>query len=119
LGFNLKARKEFGKRSSERGRERGRLFEQEVLKILERMVTEGKLVSAIYNAPNSKEDSEGKDFTVGKVVNGAVLYRSFGVSTSLRYWSNSRIRHPGIPQFCFPTGTNPGTIEKRVLSLFS
>lgn len=119
MSFNQKSRQEFSNRRSVRMSKLGREFEQEVLKLLNRMVEDSKLASAVYNAPFSREDREGKDFTVGKLVNGEIVYRSFGVTISLLSYSKGKVLHHEVPQFCFPIGTNPSTIEKRVLALFS
>ncbi|MBI2642257.1 MAG: hypothetical protein HYW97_00185 [Candidatus Wildermuthbacteria bacterium] len=69
--------------------------------------------------PNSAEDHNGKDFTVTKMVGNTLFLQSFGVTISMRNWPESVNQHPNIPQFCFPIGTKPETIQKRILKLFN
>jgi len=117
---NKKAFLDFRSRASERGATRGRDLEKEVEKILSKMEAEGKLSSVVYHSPNSLPDSEGKDFTVGQTNEGGEeLFRSFGVTVSMRRWGRSKVLHRDVPQLCFPPGTKPETIQKRVLELFS
>ena len=119
--MNSKQWREANNRKSERYSEYGRLFELEVEKLLTKMKEQGKILSFVRHVPNTPEDYAGKDFTVTKMINNETVERSFGVTISLRYknFNEHKLRHPNVPQFRFPIGTNPSTIEKRVLELFS
>lgn len=103
-------------RKSERGAKRGESLEAEVETLLSGMV-ERKIVSGfIHHEKNSTEDHDGKDFTV---INNEGERASFGVTISMRSWNISKMRHMDTHQFCFPAGTRPETMEKRILGLFS
>lgn len=112
---------EANSRKSERYSEYGRLFELEVEKLLNKMKENGKIFSFVRHLPHTPEDLAGKDFTVTKLVNGQTLEISFGVTISARQrqLNEHKMCHPNVPQFRFPIGTNPSTIEKRILELFS
>ena len=97
----------------------GRKFEQEELRlILEKMQDAGKISGFEIMRPNSAEDKDGKDAKVSKIIGGNNIEKFFGVTISIRSWNESKRFHPQTPQFCFPIGTKPETIEKRILSLF-
>ena len=105
-------------RKSERYSAIGRAFEQEVAAILERLKEEELISDFVAHSPHSEEDHEGRDFTCMRRIGDETHARSFGVTISMRSWNASRIKHPDTPQFCFPVGTKPETIRKRVLALF-
>lgn len=105
-------------RRSERMSKQGRALETEVEKILARLLAEEKISGFTFHKPNSKEDGDGKDFTICGKTGEEEASMSFGVTISLRRWRESRVKHPDVPQFCFPLGTKPETIEKKILSLF-
>lgn len=96
----------------------GRLFEEEMATLLARLQEEGLLTSFVRHEPNSREDSEGKDFTVTRGEGEDAVSRDFGITISLHSWRESKVKHPHVPQFCFPIGTKPDTIKHRILSLF-
>lgn len=96
----------------------GRKFEGEVGDLLQKLQDEKLIAGFIRHPPNSPEDSEGRDFTVTAMIGGKEARRSFGVTISLKSWQESKILHPDVPQFCFPIGTKPETIRKRILDLF-
>lgn len=110
-------RQEASGRKGERMAKQGRLLEEEVAALLEKMREEKLIIGFIAHAPNSPEDTAGRDFTVEASVSGTTAARSFGVTISLKRWNESKIRHD-VPQFCFPLGTKPETIRKRILELF-
>lgn len=113
MGYALKSRREFAERKSQRYSRLGYEMENEVERVLGRVVEQGILTSVEHHSAQMPF----KDFTVTKIVNGVEEVRSFGMTTSLRVWSNRRNRG-GPPQFCFPIGTKPETIIRRVLELF-
>lgn len=96
----------------------GRALETEVETILTRLLAEEKITGFTCHEPNSEEDGDGKDFTVCGKIGEEEVSRPFGVTISLRRWRDSRVKHPDVPQFCFPLGTKPETIVKKILSLF-
>lgn len=106
------------KRKGERKAQRGRDFEGDVFKMLQRMQDEGHFEDVAYHAPNSTEDHDGKDFTVAIALEGKRIEQSFGMTISLSSQKNAQGRYPGVPQFHWPIGTKPETIQKRVLALF-
>lgn len=115
------ARKRFESRDRRRERygEIGRKFEGEVADLLQKMQDEKLLLGFVQHEPNSTEDQDGRDFTVTAVLGGKETFRSFGVTISLQNWNEAKIKHPDVPQFCFPIGTKPETVRKRILELFA
>jgi hypothetical protein len=93
-------------------------LEKRVAWILRDLVADKKISVFKAHPHYSEEDQHGKDFTVEKQVDGKMVSRSFGVTISRRSWIEARLRHQGVPQFCFPIGVKPETIEKRILGLF-
>lgn len=99
---------------------RGSDFENiTVPKILEKMVLDGKITKFVHFYKNSKEDHDGKDFMVVMECDGKLTEVCFGVTISFKSWNRSKPLHFGVPQLCFPVGTKPETIEKRILGLFT
>lgn len=116
--FSKERRQAFSDRRAERMAKQGILLEIEVERILSKMKLQGKISDFAHYPRNSEEDSDGRDFTVIKLVGAQTEERSFGVTISLQSWQLARIRHSDVPQFCFPIGTNPETIEKKISQLF-
>lgn len=96
----------------------GLALEDQVESILETLKEEGQIASFQRHAHNSSADRAGKDFSATKEINGEEVTFSFGVTISMRSWNEARARHYGVPQFCFPIGSKPETIVKRILGLF-
>lgn len=111
-------RQESSGRKAVRMADAGRAFETEVAALLQKMQDEQVIAGYVAHDPNSPEDLDGRDFTVTAMAGGKPVERSFGVTISLRRWNQSKILHPDTPQFCFPFGTKPETIRKRILELF-
>jgi len=106
-------------RRSDRMSKLGRDLENEVERILMRMWWEDRSICGFNRHPaNSFEDFQGKDFSVTQETGGEETVRHFGVTISTRSWRDAKLRHPEVPQLHFPIGTNPKTIEKRILELF-
>ena len=121
MGFaNKAAHDAYIKRKADRYSIQGREQEDQVWRILSRARLEGEPTFAwvTHHAAYSTPDRQGKDFTVARVVRGEIVSRSFGVTISLKSWKLDQQLYPGVPQFCFPIGTRPDTIIKRILSLF-
>jgi hypothetical protein len=112
-------RQEASGRKTQRMADRGREFEDEVGGLLQKMQDEELIIGFVAHAPNSTDDQAGRDFTVMTMFNGKEVSKSFGVTISMRHWHDSKVKHPDIPQFCFPLGTKPETIRTRILELFS
>lgn len=114
------ARKRFESRGrrSERYGEIGRKFESEVADLLQKLQDEKLIAAFVAHPPDSPEDRQGRDFTVAVEIGGKTVEKSFGVTISLQRWNHSKILHPDVPQFCFPIGTKPETIRKRIFELF-
>lgn len=110
--------KKYLKRHGARRAHMGRAQEENVENILAKMLSHGLIADFKRSRPNSKMDAEGKDFEVVKLVDGALVVRHFGMTISMKSRNNARVRYPDVPQFTFPIGINPSTIEKRVLELF-
>ena len=106
------------KRRSERRAELGRGLENEVENLLQAMLDDGLIAEFRANAPNTKADQEGKDFTVTRLMDGARETRHFGVTISPRSWRTAKAVHNDVPQFCWPIGTNRDTMRRRILELF-
>lgn len=117
MAWNRAKLQAFSNRRSERMSRHGRLLEEVVL-LLAKMQEQGKIASFIRHPANSIEDSDGKDFTVTVMQNGQASTCSFGVTISPRRWRDGKMKHPHVPQFCWPIGTNRDTMEKRILELF-
>lgn len=108
-----------GRRMERYGKE-GRKFEQdEMRKILQKMRDVGQICEFEIFAPNSPEDRDGRDIRVSRMADGQKIDKYFGVTISLRSWKDAQRFHPDTSQFCFPIGTKPETIQKRVLGLFN
>ncbi len=119
MGKLARKRREASGRKTQRMAKRGREFEDEVSALLQKMQDEEVIVGFIAHDPNSAEDQDGRDFTVTVASGGQEVSKSFGVTISLRHWRESKIKHPEVPQFCFPLGTKLETIRARILELFS
>jgi hypothetical protein len=102
-------------RRSERYAIVGRENEHEIERILK---ASGTFSYVERHEPDSRADSEGKDFTVRMVAKGVEREVSFGVTISHRRWSESRMVHPDVPQIHTPIGMMPETIVRRVVELF-
>jgi hypothetical protein len=113
-------RKKSRNRKSERFSNYGREQEEKVRALLEEYREGGqKYFSSVeLHRPNSPEDEQGYDLTVGREVDGQEIRKSFGITISLRSWQLGKQKHPSIPQFCFPINARPETIIRRVKSLF-
>lgn len=106
-------------RRADRYAQEGRKFEQqEMRKILQKMRDAGQICEFEIFAPNSPQDRDGKDIRISKMVGNQKVDNYFGVTISPRCWKDAQRFHPDTPQFCFPIGTKPETIQKRVLGLF-
>lgn len=110
-----KARNRKGLRYARVGRE----FEVEVARILQKMCEERLLCNFVRHPPRSAEDHDGRDFTVTALVGAEEKQQSFGVTISYNSWTDAKVKHPYTRQFCFPIGTKPETIRKRILELFA
>ena len=110
--MNLKSLEEFRKRRSQRGSELGLQIEEEVAHILDKAVEDGHLLSSVHHPNNTPY----KDFTVECEVQGVRQRISFGITSSLRSWHGRHYNR--VPQLCFPVGTKPETVVRRVLELF-
>jgi len=115
MGFKKRSarRKEAYNRKSERYSEIGRQFENEFEQLLISWVEAG-----YFDGYERRTDREGEDFLVYKKINEEMLEKSFGITISQRKVVKDRVRHRHIPQFCFPIGTKPDTMLKRVSELF-
>lgn len=115
------ARKRYATRDhrSERYGEIGRKFESEVADLLQKMQEEKLILGFVQHEPDSTEHRDGRDFTVTTVSGDKEASRSFGVTISMQHWGAAKARFPTVPQFCFPIGTKPETIRKRILELFA
>jgi hypothetical protein len=110
--------KKYQGRKSQRYSVVGRQLEKDVSEILKKMIENGDITEFEYFKPNSHEDLNGKDFSVTHNINGVEEIRYFGVTISMRRWNKARSRYHDVPQLCFPIGTKPETIKKRILELF-
>ncbi|HXV26690.1 MAG TPA: hypothetical protein VD862_01545 [Candidatus Paceibacterota bacterium] len=110
--MNLKRYEEFKKRRSARGQLLGRQTEEWVAGLLEQAVEDGRLMGVEHH----EQGTPKIDFTVWKLVGGKVERRSFGVTISQRKYKYRK--NGGTPEFCFPPGTKPETVFRRVLELF-
>ena len=112
---NMRDFEAYAKRKSARYAGYGRVLELYIESLLSQLLAAGRIHGFTRHAAHSKEDEDGKDFTVllGQTE------RSFGVTISLKAWRRGKFKHPLVPQLCFPIGTNQSTIERRVLELFN
>ena len=110
---NKQAIRDFANRKSQRYAKLGYQMEDEVERVLRQAVEDGTFTSVVHHPPNMPY----KDFTVTKTADGVEESRSFGITISQKVWSQRRNR--GVEtQFCFPIGTKPETVIRRVLELF-
>lgn len=105
-------------RKAQRMAVRGEALEADIKKLLLGLQSQGRVSEFIHHPQNSREDSDGKDFTVIKESAGIKKIISFGVTISIKSWVGSKTKHPRTPQLCFPPGTKWETMEKRILELF-
>jgi len=111
--------KESSDRKARRGSHLGRSFENDIKDLLYGMERKGMIYTFTYNKPYSKEDSQGKDFRITRVIKTGLIERCFGVTISRESHKKAILKHPKVPQFYWPYGkTNPETMEKRILELF-
>ncbi|OGI17821.1 MAG: hypothetical protein A3J63_03420 [Candidatus Moranbacteria bacterium RIFCSPHIGHO2_02_FULL_40_12b] len=89
--------KDFSIRRGNRFSFLGKEMEKTVEKILRKKIEEGVLHSFQYNAPNSPEDRERKDFTVRMMVNGEISVRHFGITISKLYHRKKELLHCNVP----------------------
>lgn len=68
---------------------------------------------------SGRDDGMAARFSVTMRVGGRDMTVRFGVSVSRREWQRAQSREDDVTKFCFPLGTRPDTIRKRVLALFS
>ena len=97
----------------------GFVLEETVEKILQQLQANGAILRFVHHPRSSPEDRAGKDFTVVFSVDGKEVEHSFGVTISQQYLSEHKMMHPNVIHFCWPIGTNPSTMEKRILELAS
>ena len=100
----------------------GHRNENKIEKILrERRSLDGGRVflEVIHHAKHSKEDSNGMDFSVSRMMFGKIIWKSFGVTISKVSRYRSRKKHKDIPCFYTPVGFDRGKFMESVLLLFS
>jgi hypothetical protein len=108
-----KKREEFTARRAQRYGIVGRDMERRVHGILLEMVKTGLIDHAVYNLAYSREDVEGKDFTVRK--GGVEL--SFGITISHPKLLDHKMKHPDVVQIHTPINMTDKAIVRRVLSI--
>lgn len=121
MPFTTKKRIAFCNRRAERYSKLGREQEQNIYKILaEAQLNDSPIFSSVVqHEPNGPEDKQGKDLTVGKMINGQEELRSFGITISIKQFHKKSGAGQTVPQFCFPIGIKPETVIKKVLGLFA
>lgn len=93
------------------GAMRGESFENAFEHILNKLKATGEIKDYIHHAKHSKEDQEGKDFTLILNSNKEI---SFGVTISLSSYNKAIKKHPKIACFYFAWGITPNTMEWRI-----
>ena len=118
---SLLSRKQAHDRRSERYSIVGRRQELRVESLLQKAVIDGKPVfsEVVRHFPNSKEDQEGRDFTVTKLTSNGPKSVSFGISISRKSSYDSKLIHPDVVQLHFPINMKDESIVRRVNNLFS
>lgn len=113
----LQGSKKYVRRSKRHG-EWGRMMEERVSGILERMENRGLISGFTYHRPNSPEDGEGKDFTVWREREGARFERSFGITITPPNRFSRVVGADGeSPQWYLPINTKDETITRKVKDL--
>jgi hypothetical protein len=97
---------------------RWRAMEEEVADVLSRLKSRGRIAEYIRYERRPDGANEPADFTILRVYRGKAARRRFGISTTLTAKQVRESLFPRIPVLCFPHGTKPQTIERRVLELF-
>lgn len=92
----------------------GRVLETQVESVLAIMKEAGEVEDFIRHKPYSVEDRAGRDFTVS--ANGIKVL--FGVTMSTRLDKHKK-KHPDIPHFSFPDGTQQETIRQKIIELLT
>lgn len=116
---NLNDFRRYKDRRSERMAAQGILLEDTVEQILSKLQRDGKILRFIRHSHCSPEDLSGKDFTVVFSREDAEVECSFGVTISNKSWQRGKTKHHDVVQFCWPIGTNPQTMENRILGLLN
>lgn len=111
-------RRDFSERRGNRLSFLGKEMEKTVEKILRKKIEEGMLHSFQYNAPNSPEDREGKDFTVRMTVNGEISVRHFGITISKLYHRKKELLHYDVPCILITFEMREERIWERIMDLF-
>ena len=110
--------KDFSIRRGNRFSFLGREMEKTVEKILRKKVEEGALHSFQYNALNSPEDREGKDFTVRMTASGEISVRHFGITISKMYFRKKELLHCDVPCILITFEMRDERIWERIEKLF-
>ncbi len=118
---NKKDLRAYRVRRMERGAARGNELERQVETLLDAMKNDGEISDFKKHPHNSREDHQGKDFTVVRDIGGVPVKKHFGVTISLRTWCKEKnaFFKNHVPEFCFPIGTKPETMKKKILGLFN
>lgn len=115
---NGRAAEEWAGRHAQRYARLGVALEEQIASLLADLKEKGVIAGFQRHEHNSPADMDGRDFSVSIDVAGEVVTRHFGVTISVASWGLARTRHPLTPQLCFPIGTKPETITRRILELF-
>ena len=116
-GIQELSKEELKKRSIE-GAAIGRAVEKQVEEMLQVLVAEGHLHSAMYHLPYSEFDCMGIDFTVSRIVDGIEVSKYFGITISRDSWQEHSEKRPDIPQFLVPKSGPTEMFLQGVLKLF-
>lgn len=123
-----KARRGFNKKKSDRiegHRERRgeRIAEYSdalkdfVEQLLVKLQEKGTIVSFRRHTKRDEFDWVENDFTVSRDLDRVYTERSFGIHLTIRSWNKAK-EQGYRNRLCFPVGTKPETMEKRILELF-
>lgn len=104
--------------AGERNVARWQVMEEEVAAVLAKMKARGSIADFIRYERRDEGQNEATDFTILRVYRGKASRRRFGIATTLTCKKVRELLFPRIRVLCFPPGTKPATIERRVLELF-
>lgn len=114
-GSRPRAKRRFGSNPHRHGDEMG----GETERVLSALQAQNKITNFVRHREAGTEDGPVENFSVTMLVDGRDVTVRFGVSVSRREWQRMQSRAQDVPQLCFPLGTRPDTIRRRILSLFA
>jgi hypothetical protein len=91
----------------------------ETERVLASLREQEKITAYVRHRPSGKDDGLAARFSVTVRVSDRDVTMRFGVAITRREWQRAKEHDDDATHFCFPLGTRPDTIKRRILGLFS